>query len=92
MHRSSDIEDCEAPPFCIPADGVHIPRCRWDAGQGCCAAPECPALFTPAHLRARQRGWVAESPPKLIIAAGPERSGSTWLYNAVGCAGHPAAQ
>ncbi|KAL4422521.1 hypothetical protein ABPG75_008718 [Micractinium tetrahymenae] len=79
----ADIEDCGHPTFCIPADGAQVPGCRWDAARCCCPVPECPAQFTPPELRARQRGWAAASPPQLIIAAGPERSGSTWLHNAV---------
>ncbi|GAB4821972.1 hypothetical protein N2152v2_009018 [Parachlorella kessleri] len=44
---------------------------------------ECDALFTPPELRQQQKAWCRDGPPQLIVAAGPERSGSTWLYNAL---------
>jgi hypothetical protein len=47
-----------------------------------CYRMECDALFTPRELRQRQKGWKREGAPQLAITAGPERSGSTWLYNA----------
>lgn len=56
------------------------PRCT--AGAQACFRNDCDALFTPRPLRERQRGWEVEGGrPKLIVVAGPERSGSTWLYN-----------
>ena len=56
-----------------------------------CFRNDCDALFTPAHLRQQQREWPADPRPQLIITAGPERSGSTWLYNAGGWAACRAA-
>lgn len=70
-----------SPSFCIPADGVHCRGCRWDTGIATCTRPDCPALFTPPALREQQRGWARDAQPQLVIAAGPERSGSTFLYN-----------
>eukprot|EP00887_Chlorella_sp_A99_P006453 scaffold3.g6453.t1 len=72
-----------APTYCIPADGVRCRGCRWDEETGCCYRPDCDALFTPRALRQQQREWVRDPRPQLIVAAGPERSGSTWLYSAV---------
>eukprot|EP00887_Chlorella_sp_A99_P006454 scaffold3.g6454.t1 len=76
-----DVEEC--PYFCVPADGVRCRGCRWDEETGCCYRPDCDALFTPRALRQQQREWVRDPRPQLIVTAGPERSGSTWLYNAV---------
>ncbi len=69
--------------FCIPADGVHCRGCRWDPDNGICTRPDCSALFTPPAVREQQRSWPHDEQPQLVIAAGPERSGSTFLYNAL---------
>ena len=70
-----------SPTVCIPADGVHCRGCRWDTATATCSRPDCPALFTPPALREQQRGWARDPQPQLVVAAGPERSGSTFLYN-----------
>ncbi|KAI7841039.1 hypothetical protein COHA_005267 [Chlorella ohadii] len=72
-----------SPSFCIPADGVHCRGCRWDPDNGICTRPDCSALFTPPAVREQQRSWPHDEQPQLVIAAGPERSGSTFLYNAL---------
>jgi len=82
-HRSSnDIEDV---PFCIPADGIFKIKCKWDPVAKTCHARNCDALFTLPELRQAQRSWssTSTSPPKVIISCGPERSGSTWLFNSI---------
>jgi hypothetical protein len=75
-----EVEDV---PFCIPADGVFRRGCQWAATESCCWSNDCDALFTPPDLRRRQERWEHPEAPMLIVAAGPERSGSTWLFNAV---------
>lgn len=72
-----------SPSFCIPADGLHCHGCRWDAASSTCTRPDCPALFTPPALREQQRSWARDAQQQLVVAAGPERSGSTFLYNAL---------
>lgn len=61
---------------------MHCSGCQWDPERRLCFRNDCDALFTPPELREQQRRWPADERPQLIIAAGPERSGSTWLYNA----------
>lgn len=51
-----------------------------------CTGAECHEECERRHLETREHarsGWPRLSHSKLIICAGPERSGSTWLYNAV---------
>jgi hypothetical protein len=59
--------------------GVHCKGCKWDPKRKLCFKNDCAALFTPADLREEQNGWPTAAQPQLIITAGPERSGSTWL-------------
>jgi hypothetical protein len=80
---SNDIEDV---PFCIPADGIFKTKCKWDPVAETCHALNCDALFTLPELRQAQKSWsstTTTSSPKVIISCGPERSGSTWLFNAI---------
>ncbi|KAK9813795.1 hypothetical protein WJX73_010153 [Symbiochloris irregularis] len=54
--------------------------------QGRCFDGECEGLHLLSGEVEEQQQWhtlSAERPGRLIVAAGPERSGSTWLYNAV---------
>lgn len=53
------------------------------AERKCCFRNNCDALFTPAPLRQQQKNWTKDAHPRVIIAAGPERSGSTWLFNCI---------
>lgn len=51
-----------------------------------CSGTNCHEECERRHLDARERSrgeWPPLSESRLIICAGPERSGSTWLYNAV---------
>lgn len=57
-----------------------------------CFRNDCDALFTPRELRTQQREWQADAQPQFIITAGPERSGSTWLFNAGGRGGQGASR
>lgn len=47
-----DVEDAP-PPYCIPADGVRCPGCRWDAGaalwDGWAGLSGCAAAHTPCR-------------------------------------------
>ncbi|KAK9819165.1 hypothetical protein WJX81_000617 [Elliptochloris bilobata] len=70
-----------APSYCVPADGVYCLGCAWRDGN--CGDGECKGLHAEPQTRSRQRSWPMPQVPKLIITAGPERSGSTWLFNAV---------
>ena len=71
-------------PRRLPACSPTLPHTTTE--RKVCFRNDCDALFTPPDLRRRQREWPAGPRPQLIITAGPERSGSTWLYNAGGCA------
>ena len=73
--------------------GVHCKGCKWDPERGVCFRNDCDALFTPADLRRRQlTQWAPDPHPQLIITAGPERSGSTWLFNAGGWVQHSGGE
>ncbi|DBA90281.1 TPA: hypothetical protein ACH3X1_003571 [Trebouxia sp. C0004] len=74
-----DIE--EAPSCCIPADGNFCPGCSWQ--DDTCYNGECEGLHLPVEERKQHAQWLAPEHQQVIIAAGPERSGSTWLFNAV---------
>ncbi|KAL0049651.1 hypothetical protein WJX82_006855 [Trebouxia sp. C0006] len=74
-----DIE--EAPSFCIPADNIFCSNCSWQ--DGTCYNGECEGLHLSVDERKRHAKWLAPEHQHVIIAAGPERSGSTWLFNAV---------
>ncbi|CAD7694903.1 unnamed protein product [Ostreobium quekettii] len=76
-------KEMDGPPFCIPADGVFCDNCSWM--NGTCLDGECEGLHISKEDRAAQRQWpeLPSGAAQLIIAAGPERSGSTWLFNAV---------
>ncbi|GMH39171.1 hypothetical protein BSKO_07069 [Bryopsis sp. KO-2023] len=54
-------------------------------GPGVCLNPECEGLHRTVEHHMEQKSWSqpADSQPRLIISAGPERSGSTWLFNAI---------
>ena len=71
-------------PRRLPACSPTLPHTTTE--RKVCFRNDCDALFTPPDLRRRQREWPAGPCPQLIITAGPERSGSTWLYNAGWCA------
>ncbi|CAK0798139.1 unnamed protein product [Prorocentrum cordatum] len=51
-----------------------------------CAGRDCHEECERRHLDARERergGWPTLPESQLLLCVGPERSGSTWLYNAV---------
>ncbi|KAK9808857.1 hypothetical protein WJX72_005211 [[Myrmecia] bisecta] len=81
LHTRAMTADVEDVPFCIPAEGLFHPGCRWR--NGVCYDGDCEALHISAADREEQLCWDQPSTPQLIITAGPERSGSTWLFNAV---------
>ncbi|CAL8469999.1 g9541 [Coccomyxa elongata] len=71
----------EAPAFCVPSDDVYCSGCSWSGGT--CYDGECEGLHEDPDVRREQQTWQRPEKGKLIIAAGPERSGSTWLFNAI---------
>lgn len=71
----------EAPSFCIPADGSFCTGCSWQ--DGTCYHGDCEGLHLSVEERQQHAQWLAPDQQQVIITAGPERSGSTWLFNAV---------
>ncbi|KAL3144429.1 hypothetical protein ABBQ32_004175 [Trebouxia sp. C0010 RCD-2024] len=75
----TNVED--TPTFCVPTEKIFRPGCSWQ--HSTCYNGECEGLHVPAEERAEQASWPKPLHQKVIITAGPERSGSTWLFNAV---------
>ncbi|KAK9868184.1 hypothetical protein WJX84_006116 [Apatococcus fuscideae] len=80
LHMAPDTEGVSV---CKPAEERHIVGCSWDGGR--CYNGECEGLHLTQEQQAIRSSWApsSDAPSTLIIAAGPERSGSTWLFNAV---------
>lgn len=57
--------------------------CGSKAAQRQCLGGECELLHMPANFMARPCRAPREGRGKVVVCAGPERSGSTWLFNAV---------